>query len=189
MPGVGSSGFPKTGRDAETCRPVIAPSSMRWEEDEGDGTPSYFASKWTPLAVVLGALLGTLVVGWLYVQDHPPMDRFPLAARGTTALTGPPESTPAPFPPAASVAPQGDGKGFVAIGGPEGAHVFDGDTFVGTAPLLHATSAGAHVIRVDHAASGHSQSFTVEVRAYKATPVTVTFDTRSRARRRTKPPR
>ena len=77
--------------------------------------------------------------------------------------------------------------GFVAVGGPEGARVFDGDTFVGKAPLLHATSPGAHVIRVEHAASGNTQTFTIEVLAYKATPVTVTFDPhKARSKRRTK---
>lgn len=179
--------FPQTGGDPDTCRPVIAP---RWEEDlaprdeEDEDEERVGPPRGTALAVLLGALVGTLVVGWVYVEDHPDV---PVAARrAASAAPSAPRPAPSP-PPVASVAPQEDDTGFVAVAGPPGARVFDGATIVGVAPIMLPTRAGAHVIRVQHVASNTSQTFAVEVRAHETTPVIVTFDPhKAQAKRRTK---
>ena len=183
-PVVGSIEFPRTGRDADTCRPVIAPLSR---SDEEDDAPSDRPSKLLSLAVVMGALLGTLIVSWVYVEDHPVVAAS--ARHSAAAAPKPTVAPPAPSPPAAiAVAPQPDGKGFVAVAGPRGARVFDGNKLVGTAPILHAATSGTHLIRVDHAASDNTQTFAVEVRRDQTTPVLVAFDTRkSRSKGRTQP--
>lgn len=173
------------GRDMDTFRPIIAPPSR--SDEYYDDAPR--TARWVGLAVVMGALLGALIVGWAWIEDHPEVSRA--AREGTTAAAKPVKTTSAlgapsaSAAPPASIAPQAEQRGFIAIGGPKGARVFDGDKLVGTAPILHATSAGTHVIRVQQgatAAANNTQTFNVDVRAFETSPVIVTPVDASKAR-------
>jgi hypothetical protein len=185
------SGFPQTGRDADTFRPIVAttpPSPSRSEESDDDDDAAPRRSTVLAFAVVVGAVVGGLVV-WAYVEDHP---KIPLAAREGTSATASPSSEPpreAPSTPPA-VAPQADllGAGFIGIVAPRGSLIFDGERFVGTAPLMHATNTGLHVIRVHHGAS-KPQTFTIEVRPSETTPVVATFEKQTSPKRRAQPGR
>ena len=181
--------FSQTGRDMDTFRPTIAPMS-----GPDDGEERALGSTWFGLSIVLGALLGTLIVAWVYIEDHPVI---PVAARhATSALSAPakPAAAPAPAPALApTVAPQASAAGhggFIAVPGPAGTRVFDGATLVGTAPMLYATNAGPHVIRVaiGDKPGDRAQAFHVEVRAFETTAVIATFDSKSSAKRRAPAP-
>ena len=172
--------FPQTGRDSDTFRPIIAPSA-RWDEEAEPTSP--LASMWLAVSVVLGALAGICIIAWVYVEDHP---RVSVAARQSTSVAAKPAKAPRPVPSASAAPQQPDaGGGFVAIVGPAGARVLDGDKIVGTVPMLHATSAGPHVIRVRAVGSDKTQTFNVEVRAHETANLIVSPDNdKSRSKRR-----
>jgi len=166
----------------DTVRPIIAPIAA----DDDDGRDAPLTSRWFGFSIILGALLGTLIVAWVYIEDHPVV---PVPARFATNSVKAPTKTPAaPSKPAAPIAApvaaaagaQATHGGFIAIPGPPGARVFDGEVLIGIAPFMYGTNAGAHLIRVS--ALNKSQTFNVEVRAFETTPIVASFDTADRSR-------
>ena len=88
------------------------------------------------------------------------------------------EETPVPrtaselaLPSKIFVTPQG--YGYVAVDAPQGARVFEGEKFLGTAPLSFAADPGTHVLRVQH--QGQSQIVPTVVREREIAHVSARF--------------
>jgi hypothetical protein len=89
----------------------------------------------------------------------------------------------APQPPAPSNALSGSGSapdtsrmGFVWVEAPEGTRIFEGDHFLGTAPLMVPMAEGLHVFRAMHPKTGKAKAAFGNVRPRDVTTVVVDFD-------------
>lgn len=137
-------------------------------------------SSWdsTLAASLLGAcacaLLSLTAIGRVMTSEISPVDFH----RPAPALQGAPQLPVTSAVAATPSPPHVPGMGFVRVEAPEGARIFEGEHFLGTAPLTAPMEEGLHVYRALHPRTGLPRVIFGNVRERGVTTIVVDFGAR-----------